>query len=400
MDDTFQDQLAHTTLPVWQQTQRIGYDVCGINGCILADRHLGSCVFPPPAGPRRRRSAEEVAQANRPPGDWAGPSAKKKRKSTKASPPKSTAKPKDPRAKATAPAAQPAAAASAPAPALKPDPPQQQVAAAAAAEEGPDANKEEDDAACKKCGRRDGAMRMLLCDGEACNNAYHTFCLTPPLLAAPKGEWFCPHCELKRQVRSNHFQHAGSLPRRCLPIRIPTPRPAHPTSCHQPRASSHSHAPPVSPPSCRLRRGCQAASSSVTSSFWPRKRRNPPLRLPPVPTRAATRRSTLRLVVALTLRLQSQRPRPLPQRAVSGRPCRPYRASRRRARRPSSAAGKKRRRRSRVPPGPPSPLWRDPERVPNRRPPKVRRSRSRAAKRPPRSLSAYALCRSCWRQPR
>ncbi len=169
MDDTFQDQLAHTTLPVWQQTQRIGYDVCGINGCILADRHLGSCVFPPPAGPRRRRSAEEVAQANRPPGDWAGPSAKKKRKSTKASPPKSTAKPKDPRAKATAPAAQPAAAASAPAPALKPDPPQQQVAAAAAAEEGPDANKEEDDAACKKCGRRDGAMRMLLCDGEACN---------------------------------------------------------------------------------------------------------------------------------------------------------------------------------------------------------------------------------------
>ena len=110
------DQLAHSTLPVWQQTQRIGYDVCGINGCILADRHLGSCVFPPPAGPRRRRSAEEVAHANKPPGDWAGPSAKKKRKK------KSTR-------------------------------------------------------CCTSCGRATNADKLLLCDG--CDLGVHTFCLQP-----------------------------------------------------------------------------------------------------------------------------------------------------------------------------------------------------------------------------
>ena len=62
----------------------------------------------------------------------------------------------------------------------------------------------EDDVACTKCGRTTDAFQMLLCDGEGgtCPAAYHTYCLTPPLLSLPKGDWFCPPCELKRQAGS------------------------------------------------------------------------------------------------------------------------------------------------------------------------------------------------------
>jgi hypothetical protein len=34
---------------------------------------------------------------------------------------------------------------------------------------------------------------LLLCDG--CNNGFHTFCLTPPLLQIPHGAWFCDTCK-------------------------------------------------------------------------------------------------------------------------------------------------------------------------------------------------------------
>ena len=39
---------------------------------------------------------------------------------------------------------------------------------------------------------------MLLCDG--CDFGFHTFCLEPPLAAAPLASWYCPHC-LPEQVR-------------------------------------------------------------------------------------------------------------------------------------------------------------------------------------------------------
>ena len=37
-----------------------GYTICGINGCILADRHIGECIFPLDAGRRRRNPAPVV----------------------------------------------------------------------------------------------------------------------------------------------------------------------------------------------------------------------------------------------------------------------------------------------------------------------------------------------------
>ena len=62
---------------------------------------------------------------------------------------------------------------------------------------------------------------MLLCDGEGgtCTAAYHTYCLTPPLLSLPKGDWFCPPCELKRQAGSGMSIARGGL---LGPLRVDT----------------------------------------------------------------------------------------------------------------------------------------------------------------------------------
>ena len=37
---------------------QVGWNVCGINGCILMDRHPGQCVFPEVEGARRRRAVD------------------------------------------------------------------------------------------------------------------------------------------------------------------------------------------------------------------------------------------------------------------------------------------------------------------------------------------------------
>ncbi len=38
------------------------------------------------------------------------------------------------------------------------------------------------------------AQDLLLCDGHACEQAYHTHCLDPPLTDVPAGKWLCPAC--------------------------------------------------------------------------------------------------------------------------------------------------------------------------------------------------------------
>ena len=42
---------------------------------------------------------------------------------------------------------------------------------------------------CEKCGEKNKAGSMLLC--EKCNRGYHTFCLTPPLKEVPRTLWCC-----------------------------------------------------------------------------------------------------------------------------------------------------------------------------------------------------------------
>ena len=85
---------------------------------------------------------------------------------------------------------------------------EQEAAAAPSSPEPPPSSLErteggttnDDDGAtayCEVCG--DGTWTegnwMLLCDGEGCERAYHTLCLTPQLHAIPDGDWLCPTCD-------------------------------------------------------------------------------------------------------------------------------------------------------------------------------------------------------------
>ena len=192
-------QVPHADLPRWQQAQQLGYDCYGINGCILAVRHQGECVFPEMSDRRRcqviepKPAQKEASLAHpkkkKPP--KTGASAGSANAGTSSTSTKRTPAPKP------TPTPKPAAAAK---PAPTPTPTPTAAAAAGDEEEAPDP----DDVPCRKCGSRGNAKRMLLCDGEGgtCPAAYHTYCLTPPLLSLPKGDWFCPPCELKRQAGS------------------------------------------------------------------------------------------------------------------------------------------------------------------------------------------------------
>ncbi|XP_024528998.1 histone-lysine N-methyltransferase ATXR6 isoform X2 [Selaginella moellendorffii] len=57
--------------------------------------------------------------------------------------------------------------------------------------------EEVDDVKCGNCDRGNDPQRFLLCDG--CDRGYHMYCLSPILVAVPKGDWFCPHCSKDRQ---------------------------------------------------------------------------------------------------------------------------------------------------------------------------------------------------------
>lgn len=46
---------------------------------------------------------------------------------------------------------------------------------------------------CRICRRKGGDEYMLLCDG--CDHGYHMFCLRPPLVDVPEGDWFCYDCK-------------------------------------------------------------------------------------------------------------------------------------------------------------------------------------------------------------
>ncbi|GJJ69513.1 [histone H3]-trimethyl-L-lysine4 demethylase [Entomortierella parvispora] len=53
-------------------------------------------------------------------------------------------------------------------------------------------DEEEDSDVCEICHKDNELEKMLICDG--CELGYHTFCLTPPLQAIPKTDWYCAKC--------------------------------------------------------------------------------------------------------------------------------------------------------------------------------------------------------------
>ena len=48
------------------------------------------------------------------------------------------------------------------------------------------------ESSCRHCLEETDDEQMMLCDH--CDAAYHIYCLDPPLLAVPEGNWNCPRC--------------------------------------------------------------------------------------------------------------------------------------------------------------------------------------------------------------
>ncbi len=73
------------------------------------------------------------------------------------------------------------------------------------------------------------AQDLLLCDGHACEQAYHTHCLDPPLTDVPAGKWLCPACapaatsaDMLDDVPGDADEAAGGAPAR-MPRRRSAP---------------------------------------------------------------------------------------------------------------------------------------------------------------------------------
>uniref|UniRef100_A0A2N9IQA2 PHD-type domain-containing protein n=1 Tax=Fagus sylvatica TaxID=28930 RepID=A0A2N9IQA2_FAGSY len=49
-----------------------------------------------------------------------------------------------------------------------------------------------DEGVCKLCGVNKDDENVLLCD--MCDSGYHTYCLNPPVVKIPDGNWYCPSC--------------------------------------------------------------------------------------------------------------------------------------------------------------------------------------------------------------
>ncbi|KAK2990841.1 hypothetical protein RJ640_016159 [Escallonia rubra] len=60
-----------------------------------------------------------------------------------------------------------------------------------------------DEGVCKVCGMDKDDDNVLLCD--TCDSEYHTYCLDPPLMRIPEGNWYCPSC-----VAGRSLSRAGS----------------------------------------------------------------------------------------------------------------------------------------------------------------------------------------------
>ncbi|KAK4358232.1 hypothetical protein RND71_023842 [Anisodus tanguticus] len=70
---------------------------------------------------------------------------------------------------------------------------------------------------CKVCGMDKDDVNVLLCD--KCDSEYHTYCLDPPLVKVPSGNWYCPDCEAKKS-QSLNASSGSHIIRQCVKRRL------------------------------------------------------------------------------------------------------------------------------------------------------------------------------------
>ncbi|KAI3474872.1 hypothetical protein Pfo_030183 [Paulownia fortunei] len=66
-----------------------------------------------------------------------------------------------------------------------------------------------DEGVCRVCGIDQDNEKVLLCD--ECDAEYHTYCLSPPLVRVPGGNWFCPRCVGVKDIVQDAPHTATSL---------------------------------------------------------------------------------------------------------------------------------------------------------------------------------------------
>lgn len=119
-------------------------------------------------------------------------------------------------------------------------------------------------APCEVCTSSGNHADTLLCDG--CDQSYHLYCLSPPLRAVPRGDWFCPMCTAKAHSLE---QAAVDKARRAALVDMPLPVPEdRPLGAQTGRSSGRTHpAPPAEPEARphqrRLRNGKVATTNFV-----------------------------------------------------------------------------------------------------------------------------------------
>nr|VDD53569.1 unnamed protein product [Brassica oleracea] len=69
-----------------------------------------------------------------------------------------------------------------------------------------------DEGVCKICGVDKDDDSVLLCD--TCDAEYHTYCLNPPLIRIPDGNWYCPSCVIAKRMAQDALESNKLVRRR------------------------------------------------------------------------------------------------------------------------------------------------------------------------------------------
>lgn len=62
---------------------------------------------------------------------------------------------------------------------------------------------------CERCGGGHHEEQIILCD--RCDRGCHMFCLCPPVVVVPAGDWVCPMCIAESAAASSAFKEGQEI---------------------------------------------------------------------------------------------------------------------------------------------------------------------------------------------